>query len=314
MRFIRLAVFPGGYASTQSKSRQENEMNKTLLTVLVVAVAIGMAAAALGQDYYAYTEEGNAVNLTVQDSIISAKLVDGLQFWTGVYARETALEASVPPQPISNGFALMRVKSGYDPIALVNRLRNDPDVLFANLSFLDAHTNPIYLTETLVANFHSSTSQAQIDSMNQAHHLIIVDSLFNDPFWLVLRLTAASDLDVLAMGNHYHESPLVRYAKAGMMLNLHFYSDPIDEYWPKQWYFKNTGQTGGTPDADIDLDEARNYTISPSASIIVAVTDCGFAPHEDFAADRFAGGWDYYADSADYSPGQLSGHHRSVNR
>ena len=276
--------------------------------MLIVAVIIGMTAAALGQNYYAYTEEGNAVNLTVQDSIITAKIVDGLGFWTGVYARETALESSVPPQPISDGFVLMRVKSGNDPIALVNRLRNDPDVLFANLSFLDTHSNPIYLTETLVANFHSSTSQAQIDSMNQAHHLVVVDSLFNDPFWLVLKLTAASDLDVLAMGNHYHESPLVHYAKAGMMLNLQFYSNPNDEYWLKQWHFKNTGQPFGKPDADIDLDEARDYAISPFDSITVAVTDCGFAPHEDFAANRFAWGWDYYDKKPDYSPGKFSGH------
>lgn len=283
-------------------------MYPTISKLALIAATLIMAATALSQTHYAYTEEGTAVNLTVQDTVISVKRAGGLQYWDDLFLAEAALNPTVYPQAITQGFTLLRVKPGFDPVALVQRLRQRSDVLFANNAYLDSYQNPIYLTETFVANFHSTVTQAQIDSMNNVHGVIVVDSLFNDPYWLLLRPTANSDHDVLTMGNLYHESELVRYAKAGMILNLKYYSEPNDPYWRFQWHFQNTGQNGGTPGADIHLAEALNYYFSPSATVTVAILDDGFAPHEDFAASRFAGGYDYMNGSPDYAPRHFDTH------
>lgn len=104
------------------------------------------------------------------------------------------------------------------------------------------------------------------------------------------------------MGNHYHESPLVKYAKAGMSLNIELNFQPLDEYWQYQWRFRNVLQ-GGQDDADIDLDEAFDFWTDPSRFITVAILDDGFEPHEDFPASRIIGGWDYYDDDPIYAPG-----------
>ncbi len=64
-------------------------------------------------------------------------------------------------------------------------------------------------------------------------------------------------------------------------------TDPSDPDYPSQWHLKNTGQVnGGSPDADIDADEAWDLTRSgPSAlgdTLVVAVIDDGFdLQHED---------------------------------
>ncbi|MEN6430447.1 MAG: S8 family serine peptidase [Coriobacteriales bacterium] len=57
---------------------------------------------------------------------------------------------------------------------------------------------------------------------------------------------------------------------------------PNDPYFPSQWALENTGQTGGTPDADIDAPEAWAGKGSGSSDVIVAVVDTGIdITHED---------------------------------
>ena len=47
-----------------------------------------------------------------------------------------------------------------------------------------------------------------------------------------------------------------------------------DPLYDDQWHFNNTGQTGGTPDADIDLPEAHDIETG-SSEVIVQVIDSG---------------------------------------
>jgi len=56
---------------------------------------------------------------------------------------------------------------------------------------------------------------------------------------------------------------------------------PNDEYFTDQWHLHNTGQTGGTPDADINAPEAWEITTG-DPNIVVAVLDTGIDyNHED---------------------------------
>lgn len=59
-----------------------------------------------------------------------------------------------------------------------------------------------------------------------------------------------------------------------------------DPYIPNQWFINNTGQTGGTPDADVDLFEA--WDIEPGSSeVIVAVIDGGVQTDHPDLVDNF---------------------------
>jgi hypothetical protein len=150
-------------------------MFKYLLTMLLTFV-IGTSTVDLSQDYYCYGESGSTFELTVQESIISVKLDESRASWQGLFSQVRGLNPAVTPEPICEGFSLLRVRPGYDPVEVVDFVRSRSGVLFANLSFLDVYGNPIYLTETFVANFNSGVSQAQIDSMNAAHGVVVLDS------------------------------------------------------------------------------------------------------------------------------------------
>lgn len=266
-----------------------------------------LATSANSQEYYAYQEDGSQVALILNDSLISIKRISALDGPLDLFAIEEALDPSYAPQQMADGFIKYHVRPGYDADSLVNRLRELDEIMFANPGFVLPCGGSVLLTETFVANFAAGTDQASIDSMNSAHGVEVLDSLFNDPYWLLLKITDKSDLDVLTMGNQYHESDLVLYSKAGMVMELEL-CYPWDEYWGYQWHFENYAQFSGAFDADIDLDEAFEYWQSPSAYITVAILDDGFAPHEDFPADRIIGGWDYFGGDPVYSPGGETAH------
>ena len=64
-------------------------------------------------------------------------------------------------------------------------------------------------------------------------------------------------------------------------------TDANDPQYPNQWHYNNTGQTGGTPGADISLPQAWNLETGDS-QVIVAVTDGGIdVDHEDLAANMW---------------------------
>lgn len=65
---------------------------------------------------------------------------------------------------------------------------------------------------------------------------------------------------------------IVEYVEPDYALNLSVI--PNDPYFQRQWGLNNTGQTGGTPDADIDAPGAWNIATG-SQDVVVAVVDTG---------------------------------------
>ena len=83
--------------------------------------------------------------------------------------------------------------------------------------------------------------------------------------------------------NGLSRNPNVRYAEPNYILSID--SSPNDPSYASLWGMNNTGQTGGTPDADIDAAEAWDQTTG-SASIIVGIIDTGINyNHVDLAGN-----------------------------
>lgn len=102
---------------------------------------------------------------------------------------------------------------------------------------------------------------------------------------------------------------------------------PNDPLFTDQWQYNNTGQSGGTPDADIDIENAWDHTTggltSDGDTIVVCVIDGGFEiTHPDLAPNMWinhaeidgngidddSNGYvdDYYGWNADFSNGSIT--------
>jgi subtilisin family serine protease len=70
---------------------------------------------------------------------------------------------------------------------------------------------------------------------------------------------------------------------------------PIDEYFPLQWHLHNTGQSGGTPGADINAPAAWEITTG-DPNIVVAVLDTGVDSSHPDLVNNLVPGYDFYDD------------------
>jgi len=96
-------------------------------------------------------------------------------------------------------------------------------------------------------------------------------------------LRIRSNVTVQEMIERISRSPLVEYAEPNYIRYLG--RTPNDSDYFLLWGLNNTGQTGGTPDADIDAPEAWDLQTG-SSSVVVAVIDSGIdLMHEDLAAN-----------------------------
>ena len=76
---------------------------------------------------------------------------------------------------------------------------------------------------------------------------------------------------------------------------------PNDKYFPKQFHLNNTGQTDGTPDADINGPEAWEITTG-DPNIIVAVLDTGVDSNHPDLVNNLVPGYDFLDDDAQPDP------------
>lgn len=77
---------------------------------------------------------------------------------------------------------------------------------------------------------------------------------------------------------------------------------PDDEYFPSQWHLHNTGQSGGTPGADIRAPEAWEITTG-DPNIVISVVDHGVdLSHTDLVGNLVAG-YDFWDDDDLPEPG-----------
>lgn len=138
-----------------------------------------------------------------------------------------------------------------------------------------AGSTPMIVTDEFIALFGPTVTIDQINVLNQANNVQIVSS---DPFvtnQFLLKVTEASDVDALTMGNRYHEDSLTVFSHPNFSTAYAlFHSIPNDPLFSNQWHLNNTGQGGGTPDADVDAPQAWDITMGVP-NVVIAVIDNG---------------------------------------
>ena len=151
-----------------------------------------------------------------------------------------------------------------------------------------------YVPGEILVKFRSTTSWAAVAGIHAARGtrvLEVIESLG------VERLAIPADRSVAEMVDLYAADPGCEYAEPNYIGEGGVFV-PDDTSFGFQWHLDNTGQTGGTPDADIDAIDGWE-TSRGHASIRLAVLDTGIdSDHPEFTG-RLLPGYDFVNEDTD---------------
>ncbi|UCF12722.1 MAG: S8 family serine peptidase [Thermoplasmatales archaeon] len=149
------------------------------------------------------------------------------------------------------------------------------------------------------------TSRPLINQLNEKYQVSSIDKVFRNVEDTILDniyiFSVSENSDILSIVKDYASCSGVVYAEPNYIIHpciipkgssqsvpqyrgeLSFSAIPNDENFSKQWALHNTGQTGGTIDADIDAPEAWDIETG-NEDIIIAIPDSGVDyTHPDLA-------------------------------
>ncbi|MEG4278409.1 FG-GAP-like repeat-containing protein [Microcoleus sp. MON1_C1] len=161
---------------------------------------------------------------------------------------------------------------------------------------VDPSTGVEYKPGELLVKLRPNVNDAAIQSVFQINGAIAVEDLVPPSLqinsavepgeleqWRLVKL--APNADLLATQTSLAQDPRVETVELNYLLSIN--SVPNDPQFDQLWGLNNTGQTGGTPDADIDAPEAWDIQRG-SKNVVVAVIDTGVDyTHQDLAANMW---------------------------
>ena len=187
----------------------------------------------------------------------SSTLADNLKL---VHPVDTT-EVSKPSQPqFVSGELLVKFTSAVDTV----RLNENGDI-----------ATGVTAIDTLFSNKKSTISSVEPVFKNTYDKSSSLSNVYK------IVLPEANDEDLSALITELKKNPDVVYAERNGIAQAA--EIPNDPSFNQLWGLQNTGQTGGTPDADIDATEAWDLWTGDNATII-AITDTGVDyTHPDLA-------------------------------
>ena len=145
----------------------------------------------------------------------------------------------------------------------------------------DRGGKPPFVANEVLVNFQPGVSTADIATFYAKYGLLEMERLGAAPGDVsTLRLARAKPgkmTDTDGFIRALERDLRVEYAELNYILTtaLHTPNLPDDTSYGELWGLNNTGQSGGTPDADIDAAEAWHDFTTGSSSVIVGVIDTG---------------------------------------
>lgn len=169
------------------------------------------------------------------------------------------------------------------------RLRAEEDVKFAFPIFVYPKTGTkLLLTDEIVLRLNNGRKIEDLASLHKTYGTTVVKKMWGTQDQYVLRVNDPKAVSPLKAANAFFDSGLVQWAVPNFMQQYEKSFIPDDPLFINQWHLDNTGQGGGTADADVDAPEAWDLQ-QGSPDITIAIIDDGVElSHEDLAPNIFS--------------------------
>ncbi len=183
------------------------------------------------------------------------------------------------------------VRSAAQVQGLVQSLKGQAGADFTSPVLLDTRGDPVLITRDILLRFAPDVSAEWAEQVLTTLDVgTVLDRDFAGlPGVYRVRSSAKDGFAVLDAANMLAQMPEVEFAEPDKVIQGKVNLTPNDPYYVLLWGLNNTGQSGGTPNMDMDAPEAWDITTG-SASIKVALLDLGTQlDHPDLAANLVDG-------------------------
>jgi len=222
----------------------------------------------------------DAVAVRVKGNETGEKLSD-------LTAKGSALEGFQVEVQRKDRFALLRGKVSSDPAppaakSRLAQLRRTPGLEAVNPTFVDPASGLWIMTsDEIIIALKPGVDAKDYFGADWPR----VRPLLGPPGQYVLTLLDLESEAVFAAAQRHAADARVLWAEPNFIRQCLTQLVPNDPQFTNQWHLRNTGQTGGTPGADIHATAAWDRT-NGSRAVIVAILDTGFdLSHPDLAAN-----------------------------
>ncbi len=198
-----------------------------------------------------------------------------------------------------NQFFVFGIETGYDLQDVMSSLRMNDTILMVNPVVRTVYDDRGKLDNSLIITWKPTTTPEQIVSTEHIYSLTVTET-FQESLTVthIVSYNGRYSYDITQLARNLNNTGLCIVAEPNLTYPAH--ANTNDPYFGEQWQFKNTGQNGGTPGADIDWEAAQPYSDPNLTPPIVAVLDAGYQmTHEDFRSNCW---WHPY-DAAGWSAG-----------
>lgn len=298
--------------------RGKNQHVFLLLVVLGVFCSLifvlhpKLASANSGEPNFYYYSSGRKIPLVLSKKMLAVRFKESIGSETKekIVKSEPNLGSFLKRKELSIfNITLLPLRAGLREENIIQTIsslttKSEVEAVFPLFGFPD----PVrILTDEFIVKFNTNTSEEEIRAFNTLHNVEIA----RKPEWTdryTLKVKDPTNMNTLRTANLYYENPITVFSMPNFIGKLKpAQITPDDTYFPQQWPLDNTGQTGGTPDADIHAPEGWEITTG-SSDIVIAILDEGVDLDHNDLVNKLVPGYDFFDDDNDPSPYQDDAH------
>jgi uncharacterized delta-60 repeat protein len=176
----------------------------------------------------------------------------------------------------------------------ITKLRTQSQIKYVAPLF-SSNEETVAIIPEIVVRMSGKSDDKQLKALCQSINLRIKHKLqFTECEYLIEVLTTDAN-GVFDAVEQLNQASFVEWAVPNVAFRPQLLGQviPNDTYFPDQWHLNNTGQSGGTPNADINAPEAWEITTG-DPNIIVAVLDDGVDTDHPDLVNNIVAGYDFY--------------------
>lgn len=260
--------------------------------IICIPILLLLANISFAQDYfYYYGKEKITLRILPKKILVKFKEDIAFEAKSRVIKQTNKVKPITREQPNRKGLMTLELQAGVTEAErkrAIAALQNRDEIEYANPYFYSGDQE-IGLTNKIIVKLKSATPVSEFEELLKNTKTEIDRQDKYDKTIYIVRTTANSNGNALEIAILFFETGKFEFSEPNFSQKIKRYTS--DPFFADQWAIDNSGQSGGTPGADMKVDEAWAFTTGRE-DIKIAVIDEGVELNHPDLVNNLLPGYD----------------------